>query len=135
MNYRNSSAIVTGGASGLGLATARRLVEQGMQVVIVDLPASDGAGVAAELGAQVRFVAADVTTSPRCRRCVAAADASWRRCARWCTAPAAAAPVRMLDKEGNPGSLEFYEEHRPHQPDRHLQHAAPGGRARWPATS
>jgi NAD(P)-dependent dehydrogenase (short-subunit alcohol dehydrogenase family) len=38
MRVENSSAIVTGGASGLGLATARRLIELGTRVVVVDLP-------------------------------------------------------------------------------------------------
>ena len=53
-------AIVTGGASGLGGATLRRLVADGARAVIVDLPSSPGAAVAAELGDRVRFVAADV---------------------------------------------------------------------------
>lgn len=61
MNLTDSVALVTGGASGLGLATARTLHEQGASVVIVDLPSSDGAAVAAELGERARFAAADVT--------------------------------------------------------------------------
>ncbi|MFZ1286859.1 MAG: SDR family NAD(P)-dependent oxidoreductase, partial [Candidatus Phosphoribacter sp.] len=47
-------AIVTGGASGLGGATLRRLVADGARAVIVDLPSSPGAAVAAELGDRVR---------------------------------------------------------------------------------
>src|SRR5699024_1368156 len=61
MNLTDTVALVTGGASGLGLATARTLHEQGASVVIVDLPSSDGAAVAAELGERARFAAADVT--------------------------------------------------------------------------
>lgn len=61
MNLTDSVALVTGGASGLGLATARTLHEQGASVVIVDLPSSDGAAVAAELGERARFAPADVT--------------------------------------------------------------------------
>jgi NAD(P)-dependent dehydrogenase (short-subunit alcohol dehydrogenase family) len=56
----NAVALVTGGASGLGGATTRRLVADGVQVVVVDLPSSPGAQVAEELGDAVRFVAADV---------------------------------------------------------------------------
>ncbi len=52
-------ALVTGGASGLGLATARRLTAAGAKVVVVDLPASAGAAVADELGGA--FAPADVT--------------------------------------------------------------------------
>ncbi|WP_166348694.1 3-hydroxyacyl-CoA dehydrogenase [Phytoactinopolyspora limicola] len=54
-------ALVTGGASGLGLATAKRLVNDGARVVIVDLPSSNGASAAAELGDAAVFSPADVT--------------------------------------------------------------------------
>lgn len=53
-------ALVTGGASGLGGATTRRLVADGAKVVIVDLPSSPAEQVAAELGDGVRFAPADV---------------------------------------------------------------------------
>ncbi|UGT55385.1 3-hydroxyacyl-CoA dehydrogenase [Nocardia asteroides] len=61
MDFVNSSAIVTGGASGLGLATVRELHAQGAKVVIVDLPSSDGEAIAKELGEGAAFAAADVT--------------------------------------------------------------------------
>ncbi len=61
MDFVNASAIVTGGASGLGLATVRELHAQGAKVVIVDLPSSDGATIAKELGEGAAFAAADVT--------------------------------------------------------------------------
>ena len=63
MDIRGAVALVTGGASGLGFATARRLVDDGASVVLVDLPQSAGAEAAAELdphGERVRFVPADV---------------------------------------------------------------------------
>ena len=50
MDISGASALVTGGASGLGLATARTLAAAGAHVVIVDLPGSAGAAVAADLG-------------------------------------------------------------------------------------
>jgi NAD(P)-dependent dehydrogenase (short-subunit alcohol dehydrogenase family) len=53
-------ALVTGGASGLGEATVRRLHADGAAVVILDLPSSPGETLAAELGARARFVATDV---------------------------------------------------------------------------
>jgi NAD(P)-dependent dehydrogenase (short-subunit alcohol dehydrogenase family) len=55
-------ALVTGGASGLGLATARELRDRGASVVVVDLPSSDGEKVVAELGDAVVFSPADVTS-------------------------------------------------------------------------
>jgi NAD(P)-dependent dehydrogenase (short-subunit alcohol dehydrogenase family) len=53
-------ALVTGGGSGLGAATAARLHAEGAAVVLLDLPSSDGAAVAEDLGDMTRFVAADV---------------------------------------------------------------------------
>jgi NAD(P)-dependent dehydrogenase (short-subunit alcohol dehydrogenase family) len=54
-------ALVTGGASGLGLATVRELHARGAQVVIANLPSSQGDSVAKELGDGVVFAPADVT--------------------------------------------------------------------------
>jgi NAD(P)-dependent dehydrogenase (short-subunit alcohol dehydrogenase family) len=51
MDVKGTVALVTGGASGLGAATARRLFDAGASVVLVDLPSSDGAAYAAELNA------------------------------------------------------------------------------------
>ncbi len=53
-------AVVTGGASGLGGATTRRLVADGAKVIILDLDSSPGADLAAELGRAVTFVPTDV---------------------------------------------------------------------------
>ncbi|WP_405146931.1 3-hydroxyacyl-CoA dehydrogenase [Nocardia salmonicida] len=61
MDFVNLSAIVTGGASGLGLATVQELHAKGAKVVIVDLPSSNGAAVAKELGEGAAFASADVT--------------------------------------------------------------------------
>lgn len=60
-------AIITGGASGLGLATAERLVGQGATAVLLDLPSSDGEAQAKKLGKNCAFAPADVsmaTSSP-----------------------------------------------------------------------
>ncbi|NKS63466.1 SDR family NAD(P)-dependent oxidoreductase [Rhodococcus hoagii] len=61
MIVKDSVALVTGGASGLGLATVKALHDQGANVVILDLPSSNGEVVAKELGDRVRFAAGDVT--------------------------------------------------------------------------
>ena len=54
-------AVVSGAASGLGRATATRIVELGGKVVIMDLASSDGVQVASNLGDNARFHATDVT--------------------------------------------------------------------------
>lgn len=60
MDIVGITAVVTGGASGLGLATVRRLLADGAAgVVIADLPTSPGQTVVSELGDRARFVAAD----------------------------------------------------------------------------
>ena len=65
MQIDGTVALVTGGASGLGLATVRELHGRGASVVIVDLPSSSGKEVAAELGDRVVFAAGDVTDGGR----------------------------------------------------------------------
>ena len=62
MKIAGTVALVTGGASGLGAATVRELLGQGGKAMIVDRPQSDGAKLAAELGSNAAFAAADVTS-------------------------------------------------------------------------
>lgn len=72
MDIAGKAALVTGGASGLGLATARRLASEGARVVIVDLPSSAGKHIVEELdGAE--FVAGDVTDESQVQAAVDAA--------------------------------------------------------------
>ena len=68
-----SVALVTGGASGLGEATARRLVADGARVVIADLPTSPGTTLAAELGDAAVFVPTDVRAEAQVQAAVDAA--------------------------------------------------------------
>ncbi len=61
MDLEGASALVAGGASGLGEATTRRLHEGGASVVIADLNAEKGEALAAELGERATFMEANVT--------------------------------------------------------------------------
>jgi NAD(P)-dependent dehydrogenase (short-subunit alcohol dehydrogenase family) len=65
-------AIVTGGASGIGLASVETFRRHGARVVIADIDAERGAAVAAGLGPDVAFVATDVADSDRMRQLIAA---------------------------------------------------------------
>jgi NAD(P)-dependent dehydrogenase (short-subunit alcohol dehydrogenase family) len=75
MKLTGASALITGGASGLGNATATRLAAAGVSVVIADLPSSAGADAAARLGENARFVPADVSSEGDVQAAVDAAVA------------------------------------------------------------
>jgi NAD(P)-dependent dehydrogenase (short-subunit alcohol dehydrogenase family) len=101
------TALVTGGASGLGLATVRRLAADGARVVIADLPSSDGAVVAEGLGEAVRFVPTDVTDEDTVAEAVAVAGELGRldvvvNCA------GIGPPTRVVGRDGAPAPLDGF---------------------------
>ncbi|MBN9109368.1 MAG: SDR family NAD(P)-dependent oxidoreductase [Pseudonocardia sp.] len=105
MDIAGTSAVVTGGASGLGLATARRLVKGGAHVVLLDLESSQGHEVAAEIGA--RFVPGDVRTEEGVAPALdAAEELGPLRSVVHCAGRGHA--MRILGKDGSPGSLADY---------------------------
>lgn len=107
--FPNTCAIVTGGASGLGLAAVRELVRREVHVVILDLPTSQGAEVCAELGPLARFSPGTVTSEADVQQAVATAAAVAPL--RWLVHCAGrGAPIRLVEKDGAPGSLEKFTE-------------------------
>ena len=107
MKLDGITALVTGGASGLGLASATRLVDEGANVVLLDLPSSQGEQVATQLGGKTVFSPGDVTSPDDVAAAVAAAEAigplrGLVHCAGIGNA------VRLVNKDGSPGSLEDY---------------------------
>ncbi len=74
MKLDGAVAIITGGASGLGAATARRLVAGGAKAVLLDRDEDKGNALAKELGEGTRFMAADVTDEAQVKAAVAAAS-------------------------------------------------------------
>lgn len=108
MQLAGSVALVTGGASGLGAATVRRLAAGGAKVVIVDRDETRGSALASELGDGVAtFAKADVTDATQIE---AALDAGSRlgpvRIAVSCAGVGWAA--RTLDKTGKPHDLDLF---------------------------
>ncbi len=102
------SAVVTGGASGLGLATAKRLVARGIPTIIVDLPASPGEQVATALGKCAQFAPADVTDTAAVQAALDLAEASAPlRALVHCAGRGAT--VRVVGRDGQPGSLESFQ--------------------------
>ena len=99
MDISGTSALVTGGASGLGRATARRLYDAGANVILVDLPSSGGLAYAAELGDNAHFVPGDVTDPEQVQSAVEAAMAAGPlRIAVNCAG--IATPGKVLGKDG-----------------------------------
>jgi len=75
MQIEGSAALIAGGASGLGEATARALHAGGASIVIADLNEDKGTALAAELGEGAQFVTADVTDPDTVQQAVDAAAA------------------------------------------------------------
>jgi NAD(P)-dependent dehydrogenase (short-subunit alcohol dehydrogenase family) len=73
MKIAGATAVITGGASGLGQATAARLRAGGGTVALLDLATSAGAQVAKELGAGALFAPCDVTSAEQVTAALAAA--------------------------------------------------------------
>jgi NAD(P)-dependent dehydrogenase (short-subunit alcohol dehydrogenase family) len=106
MEIQGTSAIVTGGASGLGEATARLLVASGARVVVTDLKEEAGEKLAAELGG--RFVKADVADPDAVQAAVdAACELGPLRALVNCAGIGHAS--RTVDREGNPFDLKAFE--------------------------
>nr|WP_294553449.1 SDR family NAD(P)-dependent oxidoreductase [uncultured Rhodopila sp.] len=107
MQLDNAVAIVTGGASGLGLASAKRLIAGGARVLIVDLERSGGAAVAAELGQGTQFAPADVTDEAAMGAAVAQAEAIGPvRILVHCAGKGGAR--RVVEKDGSPMPLAHF---------------------------
>jgi NAD(P)-dependent dehydrogenase (short-subunit alcohol dehydrogenase family) len=106
MEIDGAAAIVTGGASGIGEASARRLTDLGARCVIVDLDEARGKEVAAALGGE--FVAADVANADEVQAAVEAACALGPLRALVNSAGVGWA-ARTVDREGNPHDLAAFE--------------------------
>jgi NAD(P)-dependent dehydrogenase (short-subunit alcohol dehydrogenase family) len=73
MDIKGGAFVVTGGASGLGAATARMIVDEGGNVVVADLSDREGSALAAELGRSARFIRTDVVDEAEAKAVVDAA--------------------------------------------------------------
>ena len=110
MQIEGLSALVTGGASGLGLATARRLVAKGARVVLVDLPDSEGERAAKDLGDAARFVGADITHESELSAAIDAAGQNGPLRAVVHCAGRGGDRARIVDKEHSPGGQDSFAE-------------------------
>lgn len=79
MRLDGKVAIITGAASGMGAATARRFVSEGARVVIADLLEKEGSALASSLGGNARFEKLDVTDEANWKSVVEATTAHFGR--------------------------------------------------------
>ena len=106
MDIAGAAAIVTGGASGLGAATARRLAAAGVRLVLIDLQDDLGDAVAAQVGGI--YVHADVTDADQVQAAAdAAAKAGPLRILVNCAG--IAPPARTLNRDGEPHPISLFE--------------------------
>ncbi len=108
MKTRDSTFLVSGGASGLGEATARRLVAAGARVAIADVNREAGERLAAELGDAARFAPTDVTDEAAVKAAVAAAVEAFGRLDGAVSCAGVGDPAKVLGKEG-PHPLALFE--------------------------
>jgi NAD(P)-dependent dehydrogenase (short-subunit alcohol dehydrogenase family) len=107
MNIKGKTALVSGGASGLGAATVRMLVAQGAKAVIADVNDNAGQKLAQELGSGAAFVKTDVTQSEQVRAAVAEAATKFGGLHIAVAAAGIGVAERLLGKEG-PHDLQRY---------------------------
>ena len=74
MDLQTAKAVISGGASGLGLATAKKVISAGGQAVLLDINEEQGAAAVAELGERTHFVVTDVADEDNVRASIAAAN-------------------------------------------------------------
>jgi NAD(P)-dependent dehydrogenase (short-subunit alcohol dehydrogenase family) len=107
MDLNNGSVVVTGGASGLGNATARKLVDRGTQVTILDLPTSTGAEQAEKLGPLASFSPADVRDPEAVDAALELAESrAPLRAVVHCAGRGGT--VRVVNRDGSAGDFELY---------------------------
>lgn len=100
MNLENSVFVVTGGASGLGAATAAMVVKGGGKVVLADLNQQAGDALAAELGPNARFAMTDVTDEASTQAAVDLAISAFGKVTGLVCCAGIAPGEKVLGKEG-----------------------------------
>ena len=100
MQLRESHAVVTGGASGLGLAVAGLIIKSGGQVALLDVNEAQGASAVAALGERAVFIATDVTDETAVDAAVAEARERMGRIDAAVNCAGIGAPARLVGRQG-----------------------------------
>jgi NAD(P)-dependent dehydrogenase (short-subunit alcohol dehydrogenase family) len=107
MQKHELKALITGGASGLGLAVARRVVAEGGRVAVLDIQDAALAAAAGELGASATFIRCDVTDEAGVTAAVAAAHAAMDGLNLVVNCAGVVGAGKLLGKEGPMASAFF----------------------------
>lgn len=108
MNIKGKTAIVTGGASGLGRATVEAFVKGGANAVILDLNDEAGTALASALGSQAVYVKTDVTNEGDVEHAVKTALDTFGQLDIAVNCAGVATPQKLLDRDGKRTSLDVY---------------------------
>jgi NAD(P)-dependent dehydrogenase (short-subunit alcohol dehydrogenase family) len=100
MQLKEVNAVVTGGASGLGLAVAQRIVHAGGKVAILDLSVPQGGAAASALGSRATFIATDVSDEAAVDSAVQKAQAAMGSINAAVNCAGIATPGRLVGRQG-----------------------------------
>jgi len=100
MILEEATAVISGGASGLGLATARKILDAGGRAVLLDINEEQGSRSAEALGERARFLAADISSEEQVRSAVDAAAAFMGGITLAVNCAGILLPARILGKDG-----------------------------------
>lgn len=107
MELKNKTAIITGGASGLGMATVRRLHEQGVKTVVADLNQDAGYILVEELKKDIMYVKMDITDTNDIEKMVAQAHDRFEAIHILVNCAGTGFPMRLINKD-QPHDIEVF---------------------------
>ena len=108
MNIHGQSALVTGGASGLGAATARELARRGAKVAVLDRNGAGAQALAAEIGAGALGIECDITSAESMTQALAAARAAHGPARLLMNIAGIGTARRIVGKDGSAAPLEDF---------------------------
>ncbi len=108
MQIADTVALVTGGASGLGLGAARKIIAEGGRAVMLDINAEQGTAVAQDLGDKARFIECDVTDPEQVNAAVDGAAEAFGGVNALVNAAGVAPAQRLLGRDGSMFDLDLF---------------------------
>lgn len=108
MQIQGMTALVTGGASGLGAAAAQRLAAQGANVIVLDMNEAVGIETVRAIGDQARFVQADVSSEEQVQAAIDTAHQTFGGLHILVNCAGIGAALRTIGKDG-PHALDIFE--------------------------